>query len=248
MTPADAVSVRPLRPADLPGAVALHEQELDSQFVVRFGPRFLRRYYRAYLDSPYGLALAAVSTAAEAPATADGAVLGVLLGAVHPRAHYAHLVRHDGAALAGRMALGALARPPLAVELLRTRGRRYARGTVRLLVNRRRPGAEPGQNAAAPGAPRATFAAEVTVVVVSPQARGRGVGRALLDAAAAAAQVAGASRLELVTLAGEGSAARFYERLGWQRTTGVIEHAGESYLRFELTLPEQPPPAAGRAP
>lgn len=243
--PAGAVSVRPLRPTDLPNAVTLHLQELESQFVARFGPRFLRRYYRAYLDSPYGLALAAVAGDPEVPAPADGAVLGVLLGAVNPRAHYAHLVRHDGPALAGRMALGALARPPLAAELLRTRGWRYARGTVRLLANRRGPGSPRGRGPSAPESPAGPASCgEVTVVVVSPQARGRGVGRALLDAAAAAAWLGGAARLELVTLAGEGSAAAFYERLGWQRAAGVVEHAGERYMRFELALPEQQPPRA----
>ena len=50
---------------------------------------------------------------------------------------------------------------------------------------------------------------------VDPAARGRGAGRALLDAAIAWARTRGLDRLELWVTEGNGSAARLYERAGF---------------------------------
>jgi len=59
-------------------------------------------------------------------------------------------------------------------------------------------------------------AAEVTVVAVAPEARRRGLGRALLDAAVEALRAAGVDRAWLVTTNDNLAALRLYQRAGWR--------------------------------
>ena len=63
---------------------------------------------------------------------------------------------------------------------------------------------------------------------VSPQARRRGVGRLLLEAAAEFGRNAGATRLVLSTELTNKTAQSLYERLGWKRDT--------LFCSYELTL------------
>ncbi len=55
-------------------------------------------------------------------------------------------------------------------------------------------------------------------VVVRPDSRGRGIGRALLEALLAWAQSQGATRAQLLADAGNTPALQFYRRSGWQST------------------------------
>ncbi len=57
---------------------------------------------------------------------------------------------------------------------------------------------------------------------VTPEARGRGVGEALLGAAEAHARAAGAIRLVLQTATGNAAAQRLYERTGWTRDRSFV--------------------------
>lgn len=223
-----------LADTDLAAAVRLHRSEMGAQFLSRFGPRFLTAYYRAYLEGPDGLALAAVEAG-------TGRLLGILLGASCPAAHYRRMVRRHGVRLAGLLLLGAAGRPPLAVDLVRTRSLRYARGLLRLvLAQLAGAGRWAGRRRAAPAASTpgggTGFAGEVTVVAVDPAARRRGVGRALLEAAAERAAQAGATRLELVTPEDELGAVRFYEQLGWRCGGRSASRSGEQFLRFDRPL------------
>lgn len=59
---------------------------------------------------------------------------------------------------------------------------------------------------------------------VAPDARGRGVGQALLEVAAAFAKSSGAKGLVLTTATDNGPAQRLYERAGWRR-----DHAFYTY-------------------
>lgn len=52
---------------------------------------------------------------------------------------------------------------------------------------------------------------------VAPSARGRGVGRLLMESAARLARATGAVGLELATARTNATAQRLYESLGWQR-------------------------------
>lgn len=63
---------------------------------------------------------------------------------------------------------------------------------------------------------------------VAPDARGRGVGAALLAAAEAHARRVGAVRLVLQTAPGNAAAQRLYRRAGWTRD--------DSFVTFERTI------------
>ena len=60
-------------------------------------------------------------------------------------------------------------------------------------------------------------AATVRMLGVSPRARGRGVGEALMTHCIRAASAAGAKRVRLDTRTSMGSAQRLYQRLGFER-------------------------------
>ncbi|RUR35354.1 GNAT family N-acetyltransferase [Vreelandella populi] len=59
---------------------------------------------------------------------------------------------------------------------------------------------------------------------VSPEGRGQGVGRALMEAAAMLAREHGVTRLVLMTQVENERAQRLYESLGWQRNTAFYSY------------------------
>lgn len=77
--------------------------------------------------------------------------------------------------------------------------------------------------------------AEVTHVLVSPDQQGRGIGRALIEAAEDAARLAGVDRLVLVTPPDQ-QARQFYERLGWTEDGTVTDRSGELFVRYRYSL------------
>jgi putative acetyltransferase len=82
---------------------------------------------------------------------------------------------------------------------------------------------------------------EVRKLFVLPDVRGRGVGRALLDAVLAAARERGLERLQLVTRGRYDRAIRLYERVGFRRVGQAAKRrAGEPGLVFELRLDGAP--------
>src|ERR1019366_4632121 len=165
----DKVNVRALVDADLREAALIHRGVLDMEFLSRLGPTFMRAYYQAWIDSPGAISLAALDD--------DGHLLGVLLGASDPATHVRAMVRHRGFGLGIKVVTYASVHPRLAKDLVVTRGRRYARGLTRLLVTRLAPSSKSQTQRAEP------VVGEITHVLVRPDAQGRGVGRALLDAA-----------------------------------------------------------------
>lgn len=66
--------------------------------------------------------------------------------------------------------------------------------------------------------------AQLTALVVPPEMRGRGVGRALVDAVERWSRDRGADRLVVTTALHRADAPVFYERLGF-------EHTGRRYVR-----------------
>jgi len=72
--------------------------------------------------------------------------------------------------------------------------------------------------------------AQLTALVVPPEMRGRGVGRALVVAAEQWARAQGADRLVVTTALHRADAPLFYERLGF-------EHTGRRYVK-KLELPQ----------
>lgn len=217
-----AVRVRPLGENDVIAAAALHRRELDMEFLSRYGPAFMRTYYRAWIDAPGSIALAAVDE--------RGELLGALLGATDPATHIAAMVRRHGIQLGGCAAAYALVRPVLAKDVIATRGARYLRGMARLVVSSlRRPAPSATHRASDPEV------GEITHVLVRSDHQGSGIGRALVAAAAEAATRAGDDELVLVTPP-DLAARKFYEHLGWLADGEMTSRSGEHFLRFRLPL------------
>ena len=82
-------------------------------------------------------------------------------------------------------------------------------------------------------------------VWVAPQARGQGVGAALLDAAIGWARARRATALQLGVTAGDGAAARLYRRAGFVDVGAPVPRPGTGLSEQEmvLALGDQPPTA-----
>lgn len=209
--------VRPARKTELARTARLHARHLPSGFFARLGTRFLRRYHRAFAESPE-----AEVFVAETP---DGPQ-GVLVGTFDNAAHYRWAMRRRGIllALAGLGAL--LRRPRLAGEFLVTRLGRYGRALARWLRPRRRRAtgvAEPARRVAV-----------LTHVAVDPAVRGRGAGRELVATFVRAARARGADEVRLITPA-DGPGSGFYRALGWRRL--ARRRAADDTLVEEFQLP-----------
>lgn len=217
--------VRSLTREELREAAWLHTRELPHEFLTRFGPGFLARYYRAFVESPYATALAV-------PGEATNRLDGVLLATFDTPAHYALLVRRHGLALAGHAALRALRSPRFARDLLRTRLMRYARGIVRGLGRgiARSAGSEERREVSPE---RVGFMA---YVAVAADRRGRGIGGSLLRAYEEQARAAGLKRLDLVTFPDERGAGPFYSRIGWTFSEEIVSRSGERYALYTRSL------------
>jgi len=218
---ATVVDVRPLGPADVAFAADLHARCLPDGFFAVLGPGFLRAYYASFARSPWARCFLA---------EVDGCPAGTAVGVLDGWPHYRFVIRRFGWRL-GPVAVAALAaRPRLAGRFVRTRGRRYARGLVRL-VRRRDPVAQRGAGggpAGGGGEPEAVLAH----LAVSPRFRRHGVGTALVEAVTAGARAAGVARLRLLAPAGDAGVRHFYETLGWQETGRVVDADGKPWARY----------------
>ena len=214
------VTVRALSDDDIAAAVGLHLEVLDMEFLSRFGPAFMRTYYRAWIHTPGSVALVARD---------EGEVVGVLLGATDPGAHVRAMVRHHGARIGARLVSHAIVHPRLAKDLIVTRGWRYTRGVARLVTARL------SRSPVTPLAGDQPVVGELTHVLVSPSFQGRGVGRALVEGFVDAAREVGVGELMLVTPP-DLAARHFYERLGWRCEGDMRSRSGEEFLRFRYHL------------
>ena len=232
------VKVRPLRADDIATSSRIHQEVLEAEFLARCGGGFLRCYQRAWVDSPDGIALAAIDD--------RGRVVGALLGAVHPERHFRAMVLRYGPALAFWLLAQAVTHPRFARELVASRVLRYVRGLLRMLDNsrQRRDRHHQAPRPPVPGSDATPTAldgtsqprvGEVTHLMVRVDARGSGVGRALLDEARQAAQGANLDELVLVTLP-DLAARGFYEHLGWQRCGALTSRSGEQFVRYRWPL------------
>lgn len=212
------ISVRPLAPDESAVSAAIHQDVLGMEFLARFGPGFLRTYHRAWIESPGGLALAAVD--------ADDAIVGVILASLDPAGHYRWMLTHAGPRLAARLAARSLRDPALARDLLATRAVRYAGAVWRQVTGRSRPSPAPVARARV---------GEVTHLMVRSEARGLGAGAALLAETERRAMAAAVTELVLVTPP-ELESRHFYEHLGWEVSGSLTSRSGEHFIRFRRHL------------
>lgn len=214
-----SLDVRPATTADAAVIADIHARLLPHGFFAELGRRFLRAYHRSFMASPHAVSIVACR---------DGAVVGVLAGAIDAHAHQRYVIRHHGLRLLAVGLTALMARPPLAWRFATTRLGRYGRGLLRAA----KPSVGPGANTTTRGL---DGVAVLTHVAVDPRAQGGGGGSALVDAFVKEIERGGtARRIELVTLAEDG-ASEFYERLGWQ-SCGEHLREGARYRRFALDL------------
>lgn len=208
----------PLTARDVSAAVALHRRLLPHGFFVELGARVLARYYRGYLEGPYGYAMAA---------RVDSRLAGVLVGTLDHDAHAVWANRHLpglGAAAAGAL----VRRPVLIPRFLRGRAVRYGRALARRMQRSH----HPSRNGHGPSERLAVLAH----VYVDPAFQGLGLGRALVDGFVATARAGGAARVELVTLDGDAGAGAFYLRHGWERRGAPHSRDGMMFQTYARRL------------
>jgi len=193
---------------------ALHAHELGHGFFASLGHGFLRAYYATFVASPYAVALLA---------TSQGAPVGLVVGAIDPRAHARWVLRRRGLRLAVRGAAVLVVRPRVAWRFLRTRVERY-----RARWRSERGGPEAATRREAP--------AVLTHVAVVPGAQGAGIGTALVESFVQRARAGGARAIVLVTHEGPGGAGAFYSGLGWTRDGSLATPDGPTMAAFRLEL------------
>lgn len=209
-------------------AALLHARELPHEFLTRFGPGFLSCYYRAFVESPYAVALVASVNGTGEPG--GGHLDGVLIGTFDTGAHYSYLVRRHGLRLALSTLRQVSKRPRLAEELLRTRLLRYLRGILRSL------GYAVGSGKKSASDRDKEQVGFVAYVAVDHGRRGHGIGGQLFETFEELARESGLRRLELVTLPDERGAAPFFDSMGWKREGEITSRSGELYAFFTRHL------------
>lgn len=212
--PAD--QVRLLQRDDARESGRIQASELPHGFFASLGPRFLATYHRTFIESPYAVAFA----------TGEGSVEAFLVGTTNNPLHYRWVFRHRLLRLGIAGALALAVRPRILFRFIRTRIARYLRGFKRTVT----------QTAPAVASGRQEQVAVLTHVAVAPDGRGRGRGKALVEAFVAAARSAEADRALLVTIAAEGGAGEFYQRIGWSQIGTKTDRDGTRMASYELIL------------
>lgn len=221
----DGSAIRWAEAADLRATAQAHVRFLPVGLFPSMGERFLRRWHRTFLRLPYGIALVAVDRQAR-----GDQVVGFLLGTTDQAAQTNALLS-DRRALVELSASGLLAllrRPRLAARFARTRGRPWLH---KLVQRRATTGFTPGARSVKP-------VAVLAAVAVESDARGRGLGAALVRRFLAEARAGGVDVAELVTVvpAEGGAGAEFYERLGWCATGDRRTRDGTTVRTYAYSL------------
>lgn len=219
--PGQAPTVRSLQDPDIAFAAGLHHRCLPDGFFAKLGLPFLNAYYGGFVRSPWAIGLIA---------EVDGRPAGVVVGTVDSWQHYRFVVRRCGwrLALSGLVAL--VRRPRLALWFLRTRGRHYARGLVRL-VRRRVP------HAVTVGRPQSSSEqigqqGLLAHLAVAPTMRRNGAGGALVGGFLDAARARGVGSVRLLAAADQDATRDFYEKLGWDQAAEVVDVDGKRWVQF----------------
>lgn len=198
--------VREARDDDLSTTARMHVRDLPVGLFPRLGRPFVKRWHRAFLDSPHATALLVVHV----DASGGERVVGFLVGATNRVAFMRELMTSHRSALLIRGAFALVLRPRLLGRFLTTRLRPYLRRMW--LAGSRSRHATIRSRAVRPDTPEA----ELTAIVVDQSWRGTGLGRELVAEFLRRCSAAGSSVAELATVSVD--AVRFYERTGWTRT------------------------------
>ena len=205
--------IRPMRPGDVSRVAALHAEYLPSGFFAGLGRRYLRAYYRTFIDSPHAVAFTA---------TVGGDPVGMLVGTTHTREHYQWVARQRAVRLALVGMTAMLTRPRQLLLFVRTRAARYARALRRAT--------DPSETASAAAQPDV---AVLTHIAVDAGVRFLGIGRTLVSVFLDELRAREVHEVRLITSADEGAAA-FYERLRWDRIMERTAADGSRAIEFRF--------------
>lgn len=199
--------VRAMQTSDLRFVARHHRESFPEGFFAKLGPRFLRGYYRSFLDSDAALALVICDRSTP---------VGYVAGATSARGHRRHVLREHRTRLMFLGIAALIVRPLLLVNFVRTRARRY---WSKLIAVGRGPNSagrtdRTSDLAHESDAGQHQRSAILSHIVVAEGFRNRGAGQALVDAFVSGAARAGCTEVLLVTESGS-TASRFYERRRW---------------------------------
>lgn len=206
-----ALVLRPMQPADLPYVLDAHRANFPDNLVGRLGDGFLDRYYRCFLIGHHS-----VATIAEW----NGEISGYLTGVVDAHRHRRLVMERHGRPMALLALRGLMVHPLLAVTLVVRRSRKFARRAMR-----RDAGSRNGERIAV-----------LSHVAVSADARGLGIGEALIRDFVERARAAGAVRACLATRDGPDGAGPYYERRGWTLVSQRRTVDGRPIRLYEFDL------------
>lgn len=217
--------LRPTKAGDLAEVAALHRDELGYGLFPRLGPRFLRSYHAALLDSPETVAVVVRD---------EQGLAGFLVGSFDHHRHQHWMLRRRGVRLAVAGTIGLLSRPRTLVLFARTRLRRYLRRLRRAL-----PSSSTATSTSQDVAP--TRLGVLLHVAVAVDRRGQGLGRLLTERFITEARARGVAQLQLVTA--DDDAAAFYRRLGWEARQTRYDPDGTTVTTFgyQLADPDREP-------
>ena len=192
--------------SDAPAMARLHATEIDEGFLSTLGARFLDHLYRRVVRSPSSFAFVADDDVTGDDVTGDdvkgdgGAVVGFAAGTESLRGLYRSFLLHDG------------------VAAMVAAGPRIAGSWRRVVETLRYPARE--------GADLPT--AELIAIAVGREARGRGIGRALVDAVTAEFARRGVTAARVVAGADNEAALGLYRACGFRSAATVQVHRGTS--------------------
>ena len=193
--------VRPGTETDAGPAATLHASQISDGFLSSLGRSFLTRLYRRIVRSPNSFLFVA---------EADGDALGFIAGTEDVRELYRSFLVRDGIVATVTALPQVLRSSRRVLETLR-----YGAGSGG--------GTERAQSHAGEAElPKA----ELLAIAVAPAARGRGAGRALVDAFTAELTRRGVPGARVVVGADNDSAIRLYERCGFTKAARIEVHRG----------------------
>jgi ribosomal protein S18 acetylase RimI-like enzyme len=202
--------VRDITPLDIKQLASMHEKELSEEFLSKLGSRFLRQYYKAWINSPYAVFLC----------YDDGILKGALLGSINPGSQYNYMLKKSGTKLLFSIFASLLTRPIWAIAFFKTRFKYYAMGVLKRVFKRQKV-TESFEG----------IIAELTHVFVDSKFRQQHIGSILVGEFISRCRNNNIKKIDLVTPL-ESPAAQFYEALGFVSKGTIKAKTGEMFQRF----------------
>lgn len=220
--PATHVLVRDAEQSEVSDTARLHVRHLPLGLFPQLGRRFVARWHRAHVQSPHAVVLVAVT-----PGTDGGQrISGFLVGATDRQAFRDELLTRHRRSMLTCGAVALIGRPRVLLRFLRTRLRPY--------LSRLRPVRAPVS--VPPGAVRLAPIADLTAIAVSPELRRTGTGSRLTDEFLRRCEHAGATKVELTTVADSEESIAFYTRTGWTALRSHTARDGRLVQRFAMWI------------